>query len=108
MLASSACLPATSRCPPLAPQGLAFLHASNVLHLDIKPDNIYLSAASGLPDGAVASPGAVAGWATCRIGDFGLAVAREQNGSMVSCVPGNALWPVHPVAGLAAAWEAWQ
>ncbi|KAL4427957.1 hypothetical protein ABPG75_002046 [Micractinium tetrahymenae] len=65
-----------------AAQGLAFLHSHNVMHLDIKPENIYLSAASGLPGGARAGPGAVVGWATCRIGDFGLAVAREQDGSM--------------------------
>lgn len=72
------------------------------MHLDIKPDNIYLSAASGLPDGAVAGPGAVAGWATCRIGDFGLAVAREQNGSMVRCMVNNAVLPVHLATCVAA------
>ncbi len=80
--------------PLPVPQGLAFLHSHNVLHLDIKPDNIYLSAVSGLPEGAPAGPGAVAGWATCRIGDFGLAVAREQNGSMVRRVLGRPPGPV--------------
>lgn len=42
-------------------QGLAFLHANGILHLDIKPDNLYMDA-----DG------------TFKIGDFGLAWLREQ------------------------------
>lgn len=45
--------------------GLHFLHSNNVLHLDIKPENIYRNLDG---DG---TPGP---W---RIGDFGLAVARE-------------------------------
>ncbi|KAL4858673.1 Wee1-like protein kinase [Chlorella vulgaris] len=47
-----------------AAHGLHFLHSNGVLHLDIKPDNLYLAAG------------------TWRIGDFGLAVAREQKASM--------------------------
>ncbi|KDD73110.1 protein kinase, partial [Helicosporidium sp. ATCC 50920] len=43
--------------------GLSFLHASGILHLDIKPENIYR--------------GGVAGDSRWRIGDFGLAVANE-------------------------------
>lgn len=39
--------------------GLDFLHLNSVLHLDIKPDNIYLDAGGH-----------------CRIGDFGLAITR--------------------------------
>ena len=46
-------------------RGLRFLHSHGVLHLDVKPENIYLAAG------------------TWRIGDFGLAVARGNNGSMV-------------------------
>ena len=46
-------------------QGLCFLHSHGVLHLDVKPDNIYRSGGA---------------W---RIGDFGLAVARDKEGSMV-------------------------
>jgi len=42
-------------------QGLHFLHANGVLHLDVKPDNIYRDA-----DG------------TLKLGDFGLAVLRHQ------------------------------
>ena len=42
-------------------QGLDFLHANGVLHLDVKPDNIYQDA-----DG------------TLKLGDFGLAVLRHQ------------------------------
>lgn len=42
-------------------KGLEFLHENDVLHLDIKPDNIYRDA-----DG------------TLRIGDFGLAVLKQQ------------------------------
>ncbi|KAL0017703.1 hypothetical protein WJX77_005019 [Trebouxia sp. C0004] len=42
-------------------QGLHFLHANGVLHLDVKPDNIYQGA-----DG------------TLKLGDFGLAVLRHQ------------------------------
>ncbi|KAK9819802.1 hypothetical protein WJX72_002609 [[Myrmecia] bisecta] len=42
-------------------QGLSFLHAHGVLHLDIKPDNIYRDNAG-----------------TFKIGDFGLAVLRKQ------------------------------
>jgi serine/threonine protein kinase len=49
-----------------ASQGLAFLHDHSVLHLDVKPDNIYLAGD------------------TWRIGDFGLAVARDKEGSLVS------------------------
>ena len=60
-----------------AAQGLAFLHAHGVMHLDVKPDNIYLSAAGG---GAVCY----------RIGDFGLAVARDKDGSMVGFGTGAA------------------
>ncbi|KAK2075953.1 hypothetical protein QBZ16_001289 [Prototheca wickerhamii] len=41
-------------------RGLAFLHESSILHLDIKPENIYRDLAGA--------------W---RIGDFGLAVANE-------------------------------
>lgn len=48
-----------------AAHGLLFLHSHGVLHLDVKPDNIYLSKG------------------TWRIGDFGLAVARYQDGSTV-------------------------
>lgn len=40
--------------------GLAFLHESGILHLDIKPENIYRDLGGA--------------W---RIGDFGLAVANE-------------------------------
>lgn len=68
-----------------AAQGLAFLHSHGVMHLDIKPDNIYLSAA-GLPQGGSSSSAACCGGCsggTWRIGDFGLAVARGQDGSMV-------------------------
>lgn len=42
-------------------QGLCFLHANGVLHLDVKPDNIYRDA-----DGVL------------KLGDFGLAVLRHQ------------------------------
>lgn len=42
-------------------QGLDFLHANGVLHLDVKPDNIYRDADSVL-----------------KLGDFGLAVLRHQ------------------------------
>ena len=42
-------------------QGLHFLHANGVLHLDVKPDNIYRDA-----DGIL------------KLGDFGLAVLRHQ------------------------------
>jgi hypothetical protein len=48
-----------------AAAGLAFLHAHGVLHLDVKPANVYRALAPG------GAPGA---W---RVGDFGLAVARE-------------------------------
>lgn len=69
-----------------AAQGLAFLHSHGVMHLDIKPDNIYLSAA-GLPQGGSSSSSAACcggcSGGTWRIGDFGLAVARGQDGSMV-------------------------
>ena len=41
-------------------QGLAFLHQEGVLHLDVKPDNIYRS--HGI----------------LKLGDFGLAVLRQQ------------------------------
>ena len=70
-----------------AAQGLAFLHSHGVMHLDIKPDNIYRSAA-GLPPQGPASAACCGGCAggTWRIGDFGLAVARGQDGSMVRCV----------------------
>jgi serine/threonine protein kinase len=56
-----------------AAHGLHFLHSNGVLHLDIKPDNLYLAAG------------------TWRIGDFGLAVAREQKASMVR-LGGMWLW----------------
>lgn len=46
--------------------GLDFLHTNNILHLDIKPENIYRDASE---DGKTFGP-----W---RIGDFGLAVAKE-------------------------------
>lgn len=70
-----------------AAQGLAFLHSHGVMHLDVKPDNIYLSAA-GLPQGGSGSSSGTPCCAGCsggtwRIGDFGLAVARGQDGSMV-------------------------
>ncbi|KAL3132053.1 hypothetical protein ABBQ32_008671 [Trebouxia sp. C0010 RCD-2024] len=42
-------------------QGLRFLHANGVLHLDVKPDNIYRDANGVL-----------------KLGDFGLAVLRHQ------------------------------
>lgn len=42
--------------------GLDFLHSHHIMHLDIKPDNLYLTA-----DG------------TCRIGDFGLAIANDDS-----------------------------
>lgn len=42
-------------------QGLAFLHSNGVMHLDIKPSNIYADTAGNL-----------------KIGDFGLAVLRRQ------------------------------
>lgn len=42
-------------------QGLAFLHANGVLHLDIKPDNLYMDHEGNF-----------------KIGDFGLAWLREQ------------------------------
>lgn len=48
-------------------RGLAFLHESGILHLDIKPENIYRDLAG-----------------TWRIGDFGLAVANESR--VGSCV----------------------
>lgn len=41
--------------------GLAFLHAAGVLHLDVKPGNVFADGAGGL-----------------RLGDFGLAVLRHQ------------------------------
>jgi tRNA A-37 threonylcarbamoyl transferase component Bud32 len=47
--------------------GLAFLHAHGVLHLDIKPENLYSALGAG---------GAAATW---RIGDFGLAVAKDMH-----------------------------
>eukprot|EP00887_Chlorella_sp_A99_P006047 scaffold22.g6047.t1 len=43
-----------------AAAGLDFLHSHRILHLDIKPDNLYLTATGD-----------------CRIGDFGLAIANE-------------------------------
>ena len=42
-------------------QGLRFLHANEVLHLDVKPDNIYRDSEGIL-----------------KLGDFGLAVLRHQ------------------------------
>lgn len=45
--------------------GLEFLHSNNVLHLDIKPDNIY----RGTDENGRYGP-----W---RIGDFGLAIAKQ-------------------------------
>ena len=42
-------------------QGLQFLHANEVLHLDVKPDNIYRDSEGVL-----------------KLGDFGLAVLRHQ------------------------------
>lgn len=63
-LASAAHVPSCPLCLSV-PQGLCFLHSQGVLHLDVKPENIYLSAGA---------------W---RIGDFGLAVARDREGSMV-------------------------
>ena len=45
--------------------GLAFLHANNVLHLDIKPENLYRN---------LDQDGYPCHW---RIGDFGLAVAKD-------------------------------
>lgn len=45
--------------------GLSFLHAAGVLHLDVKPGNVFVDGAGGL-----------------KLGDFGLAVLRHQ---WVSC-----------------------
>lgn len=45
--------------------GLQFLHSNNVLHLDIKPDNLYRKKAKG---------GSFGCW---KIGDFGLAIGKE-------------------------------
>ena len=42
-------------------QGLEFLHNHNILHLDIKPDNIFLDAQG-----------------RCKIGDFGLAIKEHE------------------------------
>lgn len=42
-------------------QGLEFLHANHVLHLDIKPANLFLDADE-----------------RCKIGDFGLAIQDEE------------------------------
>lgn len=42
-------------------QGLHFLHTNEVLHLDVKPDNIYRDSEGVL-----------------KLGDFGLAVLRHQ------------------------------
>ena len=41
-------------------QGLEFLHQHEVVHLDIKPDNIYLQNGR------------------CKVGDFGLAIKEHQ------------------------------
>ena len=51
-------------------QGLQFLHVNEVLHLDVKPDNIYRDSEGVL-----------------KLGDFGLAVLRHQwvSISMPSC-----------------------
>jgi membrane-associated tyrosine/threonine-specific cdc2-inhibitory kinase len=40
--------------------GLAFMHAHKIIHLDIKPDNIYIDASG-----------------TCKIGDLGLAYVQD-------------------------------
>ena len=53
--------------------GLREVHSNKLLHLDIKPDNVYLGA-----EGA------------CRIGDFGLAVAKE--GDAVRRAPRSGCW----------------
>ena len=42
-------------------QGLEFLHNHNILHLDIKPDNVFLDARG-----------------RCKIGDFGLAIKEHE------------------------------
>ena len=42
-------------------QGLEFLHGHNILHLDIKPDNIFLDSSG-----------------RCKIGDFGLAIKDHE------------------------------
>lgn len=47
--------------------GLDFLHQNNVLHLDIKPENLYRN---------INEKGEPGPW---KIGDFGLAVAKESN-----------------------------
>jgi serine/threonine protein kinase len=47
--------------------GLAFLHAAGVLHLDVKPGNVFADGAGNL-----------------RLGDFGLAVLRHQWVSVVT------------------------
>ncbi|KAI8106256.1 hypothetical protein M9435_000802 [Picochlorum sp. BPE23] len=46
-------------------KGLSFLHANNVLHLDIKPENLYRK---------VEKDGSFGSW---KIGDFGLAIGKE-------------------------------
>lgn len=48
-------------------QGLRFLHENEVLHLDVKPDNIYRDSEGIL-----------------KLGDFGLAVLRHQWVSIAS------------------------
>ncbi len=46
-------------------KGLSFLHTNNVLHLDIKPENLYRK---------VEKDGSFGAW---KIGDFGLAIGKE-------------------------------
>lgn len=50
--------------------GLQFLHGNNVLHLDIKPENLYRKKSRSVVDGSVTH----SGW---KIGDFGLAIGKE-------------------------------
>lgn len=55
-------------------QGLEFLHDHHVMHLDIKPDNIFLDAEG-----------------RCKIGDFGLAIQDEDTVSHHLCLPAHHL-----------------
>ena len=60
-----------------AAQGLAFLHENGVLHLDLKPDNVYRSEGD-----------------MYKIGDFGLAVRDVQQVIIIcTCCSSNSKLP---------------